>query len=107
MRAAACGGLSWLSVCFQAEDGIRDVAVTGVQACALPIYRPSPGDQKDLDLALGLCHPADLHHCAVCAAYRMANSAILAEHCGEVTGNWGERLTRRIARWLRRNSARL
>src|SRR2546422_3689142 len=26
---------------FQAEDGIRDVAVTGVQTCALPIS-PSP-----------------------------------------------------------------
>ena len=26
---------------FQAEDGIRDVAVTGVQTCALPIYRLS------------------------------------------------------------------
>ena len=25
---------------FQAEDGIRDVAVTGVQTCALPIYSP-------------------------------------------------------------------
>ena len=30
---------------FQAEDGIRDVAVTGVQTCALPIWwssRPVP-----------------------------------------------------------------
>src|SRR3989449_3797949 len=28
---------------FQAEDGIRDVAVTGVQTCALPIfYDPTP-----------------------------------------------------------------
>src|SRR2546422_5227691 len=27
---------------FQAEDGIRDVAVTGVQTCALPIYRRRP-----------------------------------------------------------------
>src|SRR5687768_533129 len=27
---------------FQAEDGIRDVAVTGVQTCALPIY----GEQR-------------------------------------------------------------
>src|SRR6266550_5453739 len=27
---------------FQAEDGIRDVAVTGVQTCALPICRPAP-----------------------------------------------------------------
>src|SRR5205809_4536231 len=27
---------------FQAEDGIRDVAVTGVQTCALPISRSGP-----------------------------------------------------------------
>src|SRR3989475_7859343 len=26
---------------FQAEDGIRDLTVTGVQTCALPIYVPS------------------------------------------------------------------
>src|SRR5256885_13470527 len=26
---------------FQAEDGIRDYKVTGVQTCALPIYHPS------------------------------------------------------------------
>src|SRR2546429_9635254 len=35
----------WLVFCvyvffFQAEDGIRDVAVTGVQTCALPICFP-------------------------------------------------------------------
>src|SRR5256884_9273190 len=29
---------------FQAEDGIRDVAVTGVQTCALPIYTLLVGD---------------------------------------------------------------
>src|SRR5437016_9267537 len=27
---------------FQAEDGIRDWSVTGVQTCALPIYRRAP-----------------------------------------------------------------
>src|SRR2546430_12874198 len=27
---------------FQAEDGIRDLTVTGVQTCALPIYRWAP-----------------------------------------------------------------
>src|SRR3989442_8985180 len=27
---------------FQAEDGIRDADVTGVQTCALPILSPSP-----------------------------------------------------------------
>src|SRR2546429_1516015 len=28
---------------FQAEDGIRDVAVTGVQTCALPIWAADAG----------------------------------------------------------------
>src|SRR2546430_5684981 len=28
---------------FQAEDGIRDLTVTGVQTCALPIFRPLLG----------------------------------------------------------------
>src|SRR5947209_20341114 len=27
---------------FQAEDGIRDIGVTGVQTCALPIFHTSP-----------------------------------------------------------------
>src|SRR5687768_18193998 len=33
---------------FQAEDGIRDVAVTGVQTCALPILRHEHGDGEPL-----------------------------------------------------------
>src|SRR3989449_10958643 len=39
---------------FQAEDGIRDVAVTGVQTCALPITnaRLSPDDRASLRLRL-------------------------------------------------------
>src|SRR5438445_2755049 len=27
---------------FQAEDGIRDIGVTGVQTCALPIFTAAP-----------------------------------------------------------------
>src|SRR2546430_11429852 len=40
--------LVWMAVViaifffFQAEDGIRDLTVTGVQTCALPISRPRP-----------------------------------------------------------------
>src|SRR3989337_3591748 len=30
--------MSVMSVFFQAEDGIRDATVTGVQTCALPIW---------------------------------------------------------------------
>src|SRR6266436_6354543 len=32
---------------FQAEDGIRDVAVTGVQTCALPISLKKPHAAKE------------------------------------------------------------
>src|SRR5256886_11409973 len=37
------GGMSlllWIGFFFQAEDGIRDLTVTGVQTCALPIWPP-------------------------------------------------------------------
>src|SRR5216684_5796101 len=34
---------------FQAEDGIRDVAVTGVQTCALPISPPSASSSMTQD----------------------------------------------------------
>src|SRR5687767_15934158 len=48
---------------FQAEDGIRDKLVTGVQTCALPIYhdlvqRRNVGLQRHVDLRL--CTDADL-----------------------------------------------
>src|SRR5258706_11660882 len=37
-RACHCA----FSFFFQAEDGIRDWSVTGVQTCALPIYNDGP-----------------------------------------------------------------
>src|SRR5260370_31386787 len=38
---------------FQAEDGIRDSSVTGVQTCALPILRDRIAEQlaRDIDAA--------------------------------------------------------
>src|SRR5260370_2765031 len=35
--------LAMLNFFFQAEDGIRDSSVTGVQTCALPILEPGGG----------------------------------------------------------------
>src|SRR2546430_11429726 len=32
------GSPGWVFFFFQAEDGIRDLTVTGVQTCALPIF---------------------------------------------------------------------
>src|SRR2546422_7931042 len=49
--------------CFQAEDGIRDVAVTGVQTCALPICKlveprnHGPRSPRPGALASGEEHP--------------------------------------------------
>src|SRR2546430_16033775 len=37
---------------FQAEDGIRDLTVTGVQTCALPICVNSQGSRKAKELLL-------------------------------------------------------
>src|SRR5216684_3660981 len=42
---------------FQAEDGIRAVAVTGVQTCALPIWFGKPAEQGCIEDARG-----DGHH---------------------------------------------
>src|SRR5690606_39285785 len=45
---------------FQAEDGIRDFHVTGVQTCALPLYNPSLASPQtvvhDLVLPAGRCY---------------------------------------------------
>src|SRR2546429_1299797 len=44
-QAAAGYGTVLSCFFFQAEDGIRDVAVTGVQTCALPISREADLDE--------------------------------------------------------------
>src|SRR5256886_5031186 len=43
---------------FQAEDGIRDLTVTGVQTCALPIYELGDRCFNDKDSPLLTCDPA-------------------------------------------------
>src|SRR5438132_10639704 len=47
---------------FQAEDGIRDHCVTGVQTCALPISLPRPHSAVLLGIVLGIRQgiPTDL-----------------------------------------------
>src|SRR5437762_3694626 len=38
---------------FQAEDGIRDTSVTGVQTCALPIFRKSLAELTRIAVPVG------------------------------------------------------
>src|SRR2546427_2382345 len=59
------GGISFVSIAlvarlfffFQAEDGIRDLTVTGVQTCALPIFRARGG--PDAGRRARFCHRQD------------------------------------------------
>src|SRR5690606_40579619 len=71
---------------FQAEDGIRDFHVTGVQTCALPIY--GPGDEQavgvsrrghELDAEPGKVEDHGTEHVHVGLAAVAAARADLAE----------------------------
>src|SRR6266498_5254017 len=61
---------------FQAEDGIRDADVTGVQTCALPISAPEAGARTPAE-QLGLT-PREAEVLALVAAGR-SNSQIAGE----------------------------
>src|SRR6266487_4924173 len=54
---------------FQAEDGIRDGRVTGVQTCALPIFPPGPGE-RPMNNDLHLLPPGLPWPCAAAAPWR-------------------------------------
>src|SRR2546425_9741897 len=71
---AMLGGLyfeQYIFFFFQAEDGIRDKLVTGVQTCALPIYVHLRSGERD---DAGRREPLDLD----------PREAELAEHLGGV-----------------------
>src|SRR5256885_11755897 len=55
MRVSRCKARS-IFFFFQAEDGIRDYKVTGVQTCALPIY--SPASASRIAGTTGACNHA-------------------------------------------------
>src|SRR2546422_11744419 len=87
---------------FQAEDGIRDVAVTGVQTCALPIawrafagpywppdlggqmYRPLPLATFALDWVIGRGSPTWFH--AVNLVWHAGAAGIVAA----LARRWGD-----------------
>src|SRR5690606_41175397 len=63
-----------LSFFFQADGGIRDFHVTGVQTCALPIFGPGEGLQRDA--VVGEARAA----AAILLGDQHAHEALLAEH---------------------------
>src|SRR5690349_23535480 len=60
---------------FQAEDGIRDLYVTGVQTCALPILRNRPGHAATPIARADFSALAITKSAACCAFDAAANTA--------------------------------
>src|SRR5207244_10393389 len=84
---------------FQAEDGIRDDLVTGVQTCALPIFPDRAIEVTSRSLALpGLYQPMRLtryqHKMRIAAGLRDAALALLYPNacrvCGAMIESWRE-----------------
>src|SRR5205823_8237266 len=70
---------------FQAEDGIRDKLVTGVQTCALPIYRTFKPEKGGL-FCERIFGPTRDWECS-CGKYkRIKHKGVICDRCGvEVT----------------------
>src|SRR5437762_12890709 len=58
---------------FQAEDGIRDTSVTGVQTCALPIYYPKALELYQEALKIKIKIYGESHPDVVSVKMNMAN----------------------------------
>src|SRR2546430_6841844 len=61
---------------FQAEDGIRDLTVTGVQTCALPIFAV-PAWRRNAEERL---RPVDVHAVEVRVVYVSDELASVVQH---------------------------
>src|SRR5699024_11465352 len=61
-RAARLGGRRSDAFFFQAEDGIRDRNVTGVQTCALPIFAAGARSMGKSGTSLPVHFPASSSH---------------------------------------------
>src|SRR5256885_4208926 len=72
---------------FQAEDGIRDYKVTGVQTCALPISWTSMGQEAEAELRRGIFAPYQVNE----ELMSLAKPGALFMHC--LPAHRGEEVT--------------
>src|SRR2546429_5760868 len=76
---------------FQAEDGIRDVAVTGVQTCALPIWNGLSAEGQQGNVHLGHPTPEALLLVVRERGMPLGRLAILAHRATAMARRWLER----------------
>src|SRR5437879_12212492 len=91
--------------CYQAEDGIRDTSVTGVQTCALPIWANAAEPVERRAGAKGNAHQQSTHWTQSQARVSQALERIRSEErrVGKEWGSWGGTQQERIR--VRRASA--
>src|SRR5699024_5203148 len=74
---------------FQAEDGIRDRNVTGVQTCALPIFGPMAGSKPSCEsfrgtksglVSLGIYSLQSLHLQTLSSTLVLWNARVMRHH---------------------------
>src|SRR5688500_19786012 len=104
-----CGLIMSCFFFFQAEDGIRDYKVTGVQTCALPIYLPA-ALRRDLTLSIDdatrRIPPAPATSISTCRRGRMATAVPRRSEERRVGKDWdGREAPKRRTRWKSRQGA--
>src|SRR5260221_8911312 len=86
---------------FQAEDGIRDHCVTGVQTCALPISEPQKareGYQQVFAKGFVADYPLTIRHNLRDVLY---NASVYRDEKGKVLGGFARSEERRVGKECR------
>src|SRR5437588_6529863 len=91
---------------FQAEDGIRDHCVTGVQTCALPIFHVQLGTKSKLFCACGAEFGAEPNKntCPVCLGWRSEERRV-GKECRSRWSPYHYKKKRRRRRMVQRRSS--
>src|SRR5437762_1918844 len=79
---------------YQAEDGIRDTSVTGVQTCALPILIPTKIHANKVPIKIKKCHPLQmLKALEVENQTSLSSGALVAFLCARVVTHYSHYLS--------------
>src|SRR5690625_4641283 len=84
---------------FQAEDGIRDGHVTGVQTCALPIFGQPGGNRTDILVVQALGDGTHEVLRVIVALVGLPGTQLALDIAGMLTGDTGEDVAGTLVTW--------
>src|SRR5690348_18006990 len=85
---------------FQAEDGIRDGRVTGVQTCALPISLVQMVHEESIKVTVGL-HVGEPEHVLACRRHERSTAPVAERGSPAVGSARGRSEERRVGKECR------